>query len=276
MPRRAAHRGLTIAVIGAVLLGAAGSAMFAPPLLAEAAEGDAIADVQLRTAQPISETKPLLGPVAGLGALVRHLTIGDPGATIEAGARGADVALVQSRLVALGFRPGPIDGAYGAQTYSAVLALQKHEGLDRTGKVDPITRASLEELLAPGPCEGLLGDRVEIDLSRQVIFLVYGTDVSTINTSTGNEQPYVQPNGATAIARTPRGDFAIGQRYDGNQVGFLSTLYRPMYFSGPYAIHGSGSVPAYPASHGCARTSLGDMDFLWTVIPTGMQVYSYD
>jgi peptidoglycan hydrolase-like protein with peptidoglycan-binding domain len=227
-------------------------------------------------AQPAQALETTLGPVSGLAALVRHLTVGDPESTIEPGARGPEVALVQSRLGTLGFRPGPIDGAYGGQTYSAVLALQKHEGLERTGLVDPITRAALDGLVAAGPRDDLLGDRIEIDLARQVIFLVVGEEVSVINTSTGNGEPYIRSNGATAIARTPQGGFAIGQRYDGNQVGFLGTLYRPMYFSGPYAIHGSGSVPGYPASHGCARTSFGDMDFLWTVIPGGMQVYSYD
>lgn len=241
-----------------------------PAVATDVPDGDGLVLPELRTAAPAS-----LGPVQGLSALVRHLALGDPEATLEPGTTGAEVALLQSRLESLGFRPGSIDGAYGGQTVSAVLALQKHEGLERTGVLDPATREALHGLTADGPRSDLLGDRIEIDISRQLIFLVHGDDVSVINTSTGNEQPYIRHNGATAIARTPRGDFAIGTRYNGTQVGFLGSLYRPMYFRGPYAIHGSGSVPGYPASHGCARTSYSDMDYLWTVVPTGYEVYSY-
>jgi len=276
MATRFGHRGWVTVAIGALVIAGVGPAMVASPVWAEGPEHAVTSDVELLTAQPIQALETALGPVSGLAALVRHLTVGDPESTIEPRALGPEVALVQSRLDTLGFRPGPIDGTYGGQTYSAVLALQKHEGLERTGLVDPITRAALAGLVASGPRDDLLGDRIEIDPARQIIFLVVGKDVSVINTSTGNGEPYIRYNGATAIARTPRGDFAISQRYDGNQVGFLGTLYRPMYFSGPFAIHGSGSVPGYAASHGCARTSFDDMDFLWTVIAGDMQVYSYD
>ncbi len=216
-----------------------------------------------------------LGPVQGLNVLVEHLAFGDPEATIEPGSSSTEVALLQSRLESLGFRPGAIDGDYGGQTISAVLAFQKHEGLDRTGTLDPETRAAMDELREVGPRTDILGNRIEIDLTRQIIFLVQDGATVVINTSTGNGEAYTRQNGSTGIARTPIGDFAIGKRYDGTQVGYLGSLYRPMYFRGPYAIHGSGSVPAYPASHGCARTSFGDMDFLWTTVPAGMSVYSY-
>lgn len=220
--------------------------------------------------------RPALGPLHGLAGLIGHVTLGDPAAAMAPGDQGPEVTLLQARLERLGFRPGPIDGVYGGQTVSAVLALQKHEGLPRTGELDADTRAALSGLDAEGPRSDLLGDRIEIDIGRQLIFVVQSGEVTIINTSTGNEEPYIRHNGETAIARTPRGDFAIGTRYDGTQVGFLGSLYRPMYFRGPYAIHGSGSVPGHPASHGCARTSFGDMDYLWTVIPAGMEVYSYD
>lgn len=216
-----------------------------------------------------------LGPVAGLGALVEHLALGDPAGQVEPGVEGAHVAVLQSRLASMGFRPGPIDGVFGGQTYSAVLALQKHEGLERTGVLDETTRVALEGLRSSGPRTDLLGNRIEVDLVRQLIFVVRNDDLTIINTSTGNGAPYARYDGTTAIARTPRGSFAIGRRYNGSETSYLGTLYRPMYFYGGYAIHGSGSVPAYPASHGCVRTSYGDIDFLWTIIPTGMSVYTY-
>ena len=40
-------------------------------------------------------------------------------------------------------------------------------------------------------------------------------------------------------------------------------LWRPRYFNGGIAVHGSPSIPAYPASHGCARVSNAAMDMIW-------------
>jgi lipoprotein-anchoring transpeptidase ErfK/SrfK len=39
-------------------------------------------------------------------------------------------------------------------------------------------------------------------------------------------------------------------------------MYRPLYFDGGQAIHGANNVPRSPASHGCARLSVADMDTL--------------
>jgi lipoprotein-anchoring transpeptidase ErfK/SrfK len=50
---------------------------------------------------------------------------------------------------------------------------------------------------------------------------------------------------------------------DGLDEAPLGTLYRPLYFVGGWAVHGSPSVPGYPASHGCVRTADADQDFLF-------------
>jgi lipoprotein-anchoring transpeptidase ErfK/SrfK len=55
----------------------------------------------------------------------------------------------------------------------------------------------------------------------------------------------------------------------------LGFLYSPFYFYGGYALHGSNSVPAFPASHGCVRVEIEDMDFLKTRIQLGMPIYLY-
>jgi lipoprotein-anchoring transpeptidase ErfK/SrfK len=52
-------------------------------------------------------------------------------------------------------------------------------------------------------------------------------------------------------------------------------MYKPYYFRGGYAIHGSPSVPGYPASHGCVRVTNADMDFLRDHLDLGMTVYVY-
>jgi len=67
----------------------------------------------------------------------------------------------------------------------------------------------------------------------------------------------------------------VQRRIDGLEQAPLGTLYRPLYFTGGWAIHGSTSVPAYPASHGCVRTSYPDQDFVWATIPNGAPVEVY-
>jgi hypothetical protein len=56
---------------------------------------------------------------------------------------GPDVLAVQRRLGALGFDPGPLDGAYGPATERAVRAFQASAGLEADGVVGPRTRAAL-------------------------------------------------------------------------------------------------------------------------------------
>ena len=52
-------------------------------------------------------------------------------------------------------------------------------------------------------------------------------------------------------------------------------MYKPYYFRGGYALHGSLSVPSYPASHGCIRVTNSDMDYLRQHLELGMSVYVY-
>jgi lipoprotein-anchoring transpeptidase ErfK/SrfK len=84
-----------------------------------------------------------------------------------------------------------------------------------------------------------------------------------LNTSTG-----------TASTPTPVGDFVVDRQVDGMRHAPLGDLYRPKYFHGGVAVHGSPSIPGHPASHGCARVSNAAMDFLWAsgAIPIGTSV----
>jgi len=65
----------------------------------------------------------------------------------------------------------------------------------------------------------------------------------------------------------------------GERLGLrpLGDLYRPQYFNGGIAVHGLASVPAYPASHGCARVSLPGMSNLWAAggMTVGTRVLVY-
>jgi len=181
--------------------------------------------------------------------------------TLELGESGDAVAALQQRLFDLGYWLGEPDGTYGQLTRQAVMAFQKVEGLGRDGVAGPVTQERLAVAGRPTPRGG---SGLEIDLDRQVLFVVDGGQVRwAVNTSTGNGEAYTSSSGGTARAVTPPGEFRVRHEIDGLREAPLGTLYRPKYFNGGIAIHGSGSIPAQPASHGCARVTNSAMDMLW-------------
>lgn len=193
------------------------------------------------------------------------------------GEEGDEVAALQARLDALGYWLGVADGRYGQLTRQAVMAFQKAEGLGRDGVAGPATRAALATAGRPAPRDPS-GDHLEIDLARQILLVVRGGQTTMVlNTSTGNGEAYARPSGGTGVATTPTGRFAIEREIDGLREAPLGTLYRPKYFVGGIAIHGSGSIPATPASHGCARLTNAAMDVLWSagIAPLGTPVLVY-
>ncbi len=196
---------------------------------------------------------------------------------LELGESGAEVAALQARLDELGYWHGDSDGRYGQLTRQAVMAFQKAEGLGRDGVAGPATQAALAAAARPAPQEPA-GDHVEIDLARQILLVVEGGQTRwVLNTSTGNGEAYAHPSGGTGVAVTPTGRFTIEREIDGLREAPLGPLYRPKYFTGGIAIHGAGSIPATPASHGCARVTNAAMDLLWgsgvTALGTPVLVY---
>jgi peptidoglycan hydrolase-like protein with peptidoglycan-binding domain len=197
--------------------------------------------------------------------------------SLSIGSTGAPVVQLQKRLAALGYRPGAVDGNFGAGTASAVLAFQKREGLQRTSVVGPRVQTALLHPSGAGPRHGLPTPRVEVDIARQIAFVVLpNRPVVMLNVSTGSGQPYRAPNGVRDVADTPVGSFSVVWKFDGNRVAPLGTLHRPLYFYRGWAIHGSNSVPAYPASHGCVRVSNTDADWLFPIVAVGTPVILYD
>ncbi|MFW5471350.1 L,D-transpeptidase family protein [Knoellia sp. CPCC 206435] len=192
---------------------------------------------------------------------------------LRPGDRGPEVLAVQKRLSTLGYWMGEPDGHFGSLTQQAVWALQKSAGISRDGTVGPRTQRALDDGVRPRT--RLAGDGVDVDVDRQILMVVRGGEVRyTLNTSTGGGYEYVQKDGDTVVARTPRGTFRVGYTVDGRDEGFLGEMWRPRYFNGGYAVHGSPSIPPYPASHGCARVSNAAMNMIWAQdhMPVGSTV----
>jgi hypothetical protein len=171
---------------------------------------------------------------------------------------------------------GRPDGEFGLLTTQAVYALQGAAGLERDGRVGPKTRAALDRGVRPKARSG--GTATEIDLDRGLLMFVRGGLVTRVlHTSTGTFQHYVH-DGRTMLADTPRGRWSVTWAQNGWREGELGRLYRPRYFHADgVAVHGYTSVPAYPASHGCARVTLPAMDMIWSqnLMPLGSKVLVY-
>lgn len=202
----------------------------------------------------------------------------NPDNLLQIGRSSARVLALQKQLTALGYRPGAVNGTYSADTASAVLAFQKREGFDRDGVAGPIVQAAVATPKGAGPHAGLPTPRIEVDIARQIAFVVFaGKPVITLNVSTGSGLSYQDPTSkATDVAYTPVGTFAVQREVNADVVAPLGTLHRPMYFYEGWAMHGAAGVPGWPASHGCVRVSYDDADWLYPQVPVGMPVIIYD
>ncbi|MDT5042726.1 MAG: hypothetical protein QOE51_3711 [Actinoplanes sp.] len=195
---------------------------------------------------------------------------------LKVGAKGAKVAALQQRLTELGYWNGKADGTFGGLTQQAIYAVQKAAGLSRDGVVGPKAQKALDNGVRP-KAKSTSGHIVEINLERQLLMLVDDGTVTTIfNTATGSNQHY-DFEGNTYLADTPAGHFTVSRQIDGQRDGPLGPLWRPKYFNGGIAVHGSPNVPPYPASHGCARLTNSAINWIWAnnKIPLKTKVWVY-
>lgn len=190
--------------------------------------------------------------------------------------KAARIKEAEEILSELGYWITKVDGQSDDSTRQGIIAFQKVEGLKRTGVLDDHVLRSLR--LASKPVAKFGGPaHVEIDVTRQVIFLVddAGEVTKVLSTSTGNGEKYFS-EGKWQKAYTPRGTFKIQRQIRGTRKAPLGSLYNPSYFNGGIAIHGSNSIPVTPASHGCARIPrFADPVFI-TMVKIGMTVHVYD
>ncbi|MGH2772501.1 MAG: L,D-transpeptidase family protein [Actinomycetota bacterium] len=188
----------------------------------------------------------------------------------------ADVLVLERRLADLGYMMGLADGILDGASKHGLTAFQKVEGLGRTGQADAATLERLTTAVTPPALYTTPPRHIEVDIARQVIFVVENGKVTNIlPTSTGNGRKFTS-EGWTRRAVTPNGAFAIYGKRAGWRKSPLGRLYRPAYFNGGIALHGSRSVPASPASHGCVRVPMAFADwFADNVATIGTGVYVY-
>ena len=184
---------------------------------------------------------------------------------------------VERLLANLGYWILKVDGSPDASTHHAIMAFQKVEGRKRTGTMSPADMKALR--LAQRPIARYPTEKahVEVDLKRQVLFYVddTGTVSHIIPVSSGNGKRF-RDEGQWKVANTPRGLFNVGLKIRGAKKSSLGVLYNPNYFLGGLAIHGSNSIPPFPASHGCVRVPRFADPGLFNLIKMDMGIYLYD
>lgn len=170
-----------------------------------------------------------------------------------------------------GYRPESVE-LMKRNGSDALIAFQKVHGLpEKSGQLDKETEIALKYARKPKPKEFTKGIHIEVDLKKQLLYVVDGGEVMYIlHTSTGRE------------SKTPKGSFNIYQKVVSGWVTAYSPemepqgqMYKPLKFYGPFYIHGSGSVPTYPASLGCIRVDPRHMDFLHQITSVGTKVFIY-
>jgi peptidoglycan hydrolase-like protein with peptidoglycan-binding domain len=275
--RRRAKAALVAAMLGLSACSGriSGEAALTPP--PEAPATDTGIPPLPATTSPVADSLPTTSPPAPppVTAPAPPPPVVTPGPEgLLPGYYGPAIRDLQERLAALKYDPGARNGRYGPATALAVMAFQKVTGKARTGKATPDVLAALATATDPPP---MLPDggptRVEVDFARQV--LLYWRDgalVRILPVSTGNGRRYCD-EGQCGMAVTPSGSFRIERRILGLHKSHLGVLYNPLFFSGGYAIHGSPSVPAGPASHGCVRIPMHTSRWFYDNVPNHTPVY---
>jgi hypothetical protein len=230
-----------------------------PPTTTAAPPTTSVPPAPATTTAPLPPAK--LVPVEPLAAPL--VAVGTSG--------GAETARVQQRLLDLGFWLQSADGNYDLTTSQAVMAFQKYLGIETSSAVDANTAGLLSAMTLRAYGHADSGTLLEIDKTRQILmFVVDGRVKWVFNTSTGNGESYIEEDQNSpgtlveGVSLTPDGFHRVNrERPEGWWEGDLGQIYRPKYFVGGVAVHGSNSVPNYPASHGCVRVTIQAMDYIW-------------
>jgi len=188
----------------------------------------------------------------------------------------AEMLEAEQQLSDLGYWTGPIDGVFDGDSKHALIAFQKIEGRKRTGQLAPDELEALRLAARPEPRDSTY-PHVEVDLTRQVLMVVdvAGQATHIVPVCTGNEKKYMD-HGEIHRAHTPRGKFTVLRKISGWRLSSLGLLYYPNYIVNGIAIHGSLSIPAFPASHGCIRIPMFAAKEISEMTPVGTIVLVYD
>ena len=187
-------------------------------------------------------------------ALTLALTLALPllpsdAAVLAWGSRGEQVALVQQKLRQYGYLSQEADGVFGRNTYNAVIAFQRRNGLTPDGRVGSATAAALGISLTGGTLSAELWQETELSLLARLV------------SGEARGEPYV---GQVAVAAVVLNRVASSS--------FPNTVSGVIYQSGAFSCVSNGSINNTPDSS-CIRAALDALNG-WD--PTGGCLYYYN
>lgn len=185
---------------------------------------------------------------------------------------GNSMLSIKEILKKEGYLVESLNEIYEPEIEKALIAFQKMHKLKLTGEINEEVLLAMKNPIKPEPKYKKEGLYIEVDLSNQLLYLVENAEIQNVlHVSTGKEG-----------ARTPRGVFEVyaleknGWRMSVNRRGeTMGILYNPIKFYKTYYIHGSDSVPLYPASTGCVRVEPYHADFLQEKVRIGTEIIIY-
>lgn len=192
---------------------------------------------------------------AGPAAAISDLGPGDT---------GTEVAELQTELQSKGFFRGAPTGTYDDATASAVMALTKELGVSRSGAFSAALWDDLQGF--PGPWIPLREepDRLEVNLTKQVMYLIRGDAIEAVLPISSGRPGYDSPPGDYTL-------FFHDEGWTGSVDG--RGTYNNWYYTVGLSVHGYHSVPSYPYSHGCIRVEYWDSDYLETRLSLNMPLH---
>lgn len=183
-----------------------------------------------------------------------------------------------------GIPGGPVDGYFGAQTARGLCAYRHIAGYaPNRNNVSSTLYNSLKSYnskyayLQQIPARAHNGQTTYLLAHKhcQVMFYVekgYYKRVMPISTGKVGKDT---PNGNFWLRGTQKG-WSCSTLYPetcrtqtAGRFAYLSNygnMYNKRWFTGAYLVHGSTSVPTYPASSGCIRVTVGDSDWMYDYV----------
>ena len=175
------------------------------------------------------------------------------------GDSGPDVVELQTELAAKGFFRAKVTGEYGPMTEAAVMAFRKEISAARSTSFAGALSDDLRGYPDPWLPERGEPNYLEVNLTKQVMYLVSGGEVEAIFHISSGRPGY----------ETPVGDFELLL----HREGWYGGMYNPWYYTTGLAVHGYDTVPSYPYSHGCIRVHTWDSDYLESRLFVGMPIH---
>lgn len=238
-------------------------------------------------------------------ALVTTLNLFTP-LTAHAAYSTTTIKEAQAIMNKFGIPAGPVDGSQGPMTRRGLCIFRYMSGLSvNRNLLDSTTLSKLrsynsayssitkiptkytssaqEKLVAHETCQAMTLSRKTSSTTNSHKFW----RVMAISTGI-NEKECKSGSGTLVTCNTPNGTYWLGRTSLGwtcsslypetckkqttgkyLAYGSYGNMYNFRSFHGGYGIHGSTSVPTYPASHGCIRVPVSDSDWMYANVGNG-------